>query len=152
MLSGVSHMNKSSIEELGGREMLEKAMKAFYDRVYEHPWIGLYFKDISQDVIEKQQVDFMIGALGGPKSAYSGRLPVDAHKNMFITDELFQVREELLLEAFAEVKAPQELIDRWLKIDNAFKSGIVKKSIEQCEKTFVTDDILDFPNPIKKVA
>lgn len=145
-------MKKSSLEEMGGRELLEKAMKVFYDRVYEHPWLGPYFQQIEQEVIEKQQVDFMIGALGGPKSLYSGRLPIEVHKNMFITEELFILREQLLLEALKEVKASEELIERWLKIDEAFKAGIVKKTIGDCEKTFATEEIIAFDKDGKKVA
>lgn len=145
-------MNKSSIEQLDGREILEKAMKVFYDKVYEHPWLGLYFKEVPQEVIEKQQVDFMIGAFGGPKSLYSGRLPIEVHQNMLITDELFDLREKLLLESLAEINAPQELIDRWLKIDKAFKSGIVKKSIDDCSRSFPTEDLVAFDKDSKKVG
>lgn len=145
-------MSKSSIDEMGGRAILEKAMKVFYDKVYEHPWLGLYFQEIDQDTIESQQVDFMIGALGGPKNVYSGRLPVEAHQNMFVTEELFDLREEILKEALIEVKASQELIDRWMKIDQAFKAAIVKRKISDCKKTFVTDDIIGFEKDGKKVA
>lgn len=145
-------MNKSSLEDLGGRTLLERAMKEFYDRVYEHPWLGLYFQHVEQEVIEKQQVDFMIGAFGGPKSLYSGRLPVEAHKNMFVSEELFELREKMLVEALKKVNAPQELIDRWLKIDEAFKSGIVKKRVEDCERTFATEEIIGYEKDGKKVA
>lgn len=143
---------KSTLEELGGRQLLEKAMKIFYDNVYEHPWLGLYFQDIDQDTIEAQQVDFMIGAFGGPKSVYSGRLPVEAHQNMFVTEELFDLREQMLKEALIEIEAPQELIDRWMKIDQAFKAAIVKKKLTDCKKTFVTDEIVGFEKDGKKVA
>lgn len=145
-------MNKSTIEQLGGREILEKVMKEFYDRVYEHPWLGLYFQHVEQEVIEKQQVDFMMGALGGPKNLYSGRLPIEVHKNMFITAELFELREKLLVEALNKLDAPQELVDRWLKIDEAFKSGIVKKKVEDCEKTFATEQIIGFDKDGIKIA
>ena len=145
-------MKKSTLEELGGKSFLERVMKDFYDEVYLHPWLGLYFKGISQETIEKQQVDFMIGVLGGPKDLYSGRLPVEAHKNMLITEELFEVREKLLMNSLRKLKASEELIERWMKIDQAFKGGIVKKSIADCEKTFVTDEIISYENPGKKVA
>jgi hemoglobin len=145
-------MKKSSIEELGGRKLLEKAMKVFYDKVYEHPWLGLYFKEVPQEVIEKQQVDFMIGAFGGPKSLYSGRLPVEVHQNMLITDELFDLREKILLESLEEIQAPKELIERWFKIDEAFRAGITKKSIDECTKSFATEEFIAFDKDGKKVA
>ncbi|EQC44713.1 group 1 truncated hemoglobin [Bacteriovorax sp. Seq25_V] len=130
-------------EKLGGRGMLIKISKIFYDKIYEHPWIGLYFKDISQDVIESQQVDFMTGALGGDQ-IYLGKLPIPAHKHMFITNELFDLRQSLLSEALSEAGASEELKTKWLKIDEAFKSRLVKKDISECEKRFNTDEILAF--------
>lgn len=145
-------MNRSLIEDLGGRPLLEKIMKEFYNKIYDHPWIGLYFKHVEQEVIEKQQVDFMIGALGGDKSLYSGRLPVQAHKNMFVTQELFEIRESILLDCLKKENAPEELIERWMKIDNAFKSSIVKKKVEDCEKTFATEEIIAFSIDGKKIA
>ena len=142
-----------SFEDLGGRAMLEKVAKIFYDKVYEDAWIGQYFKDVDQEVIEEQQVDFMSMALGGPK-VYLGKLPVPAHKHMMINDEIFVLREQLLDEAFIEAKACQELIVRWRKIDEAFKAKIVKTSIKDCEKRFNTDVFMDFPKPFnyKKTA
>ena len=138
-------------EKLGGKVMLEKISKVFYDKVYEHAWIGLYFKEVPQERIESQQVDFMQGALGGPTS-YCGRLPVPAHKHMFINEELFDIRQELLQEAFVEACACQELIDKWLRIDNAFRPKLVKKNIGDCEKRFFTDEIVLFKDPRKKAA
>lgn len=140
-------MKKSTIEELGGRELFEKAMTIFYDKVYEHSWLGLYFQHVDQKTIEKQQVDFMIGAFGGPKNIYSGRFPVEAHKNMFVNDELFDMREEMLIESLKEVDASAELIERWVKIDEAFRNVIVKKSVDDCERTFATEEIIIFEKP-----
>lgn len=142
---------KLTFLELGGQQMLEKISKIFYDKVYEHPWIGKYFEEIDQETIQSQQVRFMMGNLGGPK-IYTGRLPGPAHKNMFINEELFQLREKLLMESFDEAKASSELIERWLKIDNAFKHMIVKNSLSECEKTFAGDTILNFTNPELKIA
>lgn len=141
-------MNKSpeeyiEFEKLGGKEILQKVAKSFYDKVYEHPWIGKFFQHIEQEIIESQQVDFMTSALGGPK-VYCGRLPIPTHKNMLISPELFELRHKLLLEALHEAKASDDLIVKWTKIDAAFKDGIVKSNISECEKRFFTDDILDF--------
>ncbi len=55
----------------------------------------MYFKEIDQEIIETQQVDSMTSALGGPK-VYCGKLPIPAHKNMFIWTDLFELRHDLL--------------------------------------------------------
>ena len=142
---------KKQFEQMGGREMLKKVSKAFYDLVYDEPWIKEFFKDIDQDKIEAQQVDFMTSALGGG-NVYFGRLPVPAHKHMFITEELFELRQKLLIKAMDEVQISDELREKWLKIDDAFKSKLVKNAISDCEKRFNTDEILFFPNKVKQIA
>mgnify|MGYP000085043579 FL=1 len=142
---------KEEFEKLGGRGMLIKVSKLFYDKVYEHPWIGLYFQEVPQDRIEAQQVDFMTSTLGGG-NVYMGRLPVPAHKHMFISEELFDLRQDLLQEAFVEAKASKELIEKWNKIDEAFRGRLVKKNLGECEKRFFTDEINYHKDPTKKIA
>jgi len=137
---------KSLFEQVGGREGIHRIAKIFYDKAYDHPWLGLFFQNIPQVHIENQQTDFMMGPLGGPKT-YMGRLPVPAHEHMFITEELFELRNTLLLESLQEAKAPPEVIEAWMKIDNAFKNRLVKKSRTECKKRYFTDEILDFENP-----
>lgn len=136
---------------IGGKPTLERVHKIFYDFIYQHPWIGQYFQCIPQDTIEAQQTDFMMAAMGGPQ-VFQGKLPIPAHKHMNITDELFDLRQSLLKQALDEVVVSSELATKWLKIDAAFRMGIVKESLADCEKRYATDNILNFPNPIKKVA
>lgn len=140
--------NQSLFEQIGGKAILQRVAKRFYDKVYAHPWLKLYFIHTKQEIIESQQVDFMTGALGGPR-VFSGRMPQDAHMHINITPELIEVREKLLLEALDEEKAPAELKERWLRVENAFKRHIIKPSVEACQKRWTTDEILDFENPEK---
>lgn len=143
--------DKITIDQLGGKEMLKRISKDFYDRVYAHPWIGLYFKDVPQNVIEAQQVDFMNDVLGGTP-CYCGKLPIPAHKHMMITEELFDLRQELLNQAFKAVGASEDLVKAWLKIDNAFRGRLIKKDVSECTPRFRGDEIIDFENPEKKWA
>lgn len=133
-------------DSLGGRKTLDRVHKVFYDKIYIHPWLKHYFKGIDQTLIEKQQTEFMIGAMGGPK-IYSGRLPTPAHKHMNITDELFEVRHQLLKQSMQECGVPPDLAAQWLKMDYAFKKSLVKKSIGECEKRYPSDTILNFNKP-----
>jgi hemoglobin len=136
----------SFFDEVGGRPIIEKVHKIFYDKIYAHPWIGLYFKDIDQKIIEVQQSDFMEQNFGG-NSVYLGKLPGPAHRHMFINEELFKLRTQLLEESLSEAGLNNEQIKKWIKIDNAFKGQILKKTIDDCAKRFVTDEIVDFKKP-----
>lgn len=144
-------MSDSLFEKLGGRPTLEKVHKIFYDKIYAHPWIGQFFKDINQKHIEDQQTDFMTETFGGP-TVYFGKLPYVAHRHMYITEELITLRAELLKESLIEAQVPEDLMLSWLKIDGAFKMGIMKDSLEDCEKRYQSEDIIVIENPFKKAA
>ena len=88
---------------------------------------------------------------GGPK-VYGGRMPIDAHEHMYITEEIFEVRHELLLQSLKEAGIEEPEIEAWLAFDNAFKKVIVKQSPEQCNKRYTTDEILNFPKPFFKAG
>jgi len=130
-------------EEMGGRESLIRINKIFYDKVYEHPWLGKYFIEIPQQHIEDQQIDFMQKVLGGT-NVYVGKTPTATHHHMFIPDELFEVRKQLLIEAFEETHANAELVDKWLSLDESFRRHIINKSPDECIARFKTDPILNF--------
>jgi truncated hemoglobin YjbI len=134
------------LQEIGGRPVLEKVHKLFYDKLYEHPWLKIFFLHIDQKVIENQQTDFMVSNMGGGK-IYSGGLPRTVHRHMYITEELFDLRTEILKESILACGVPGALAERWVRIDGAFKHSLVKKSIDDCEKRFFTDEILSFPKP-----
>ena len=51
-------------ERLGGRPTFEKVHKLFYDKVYEHPWLKLFFAKVEQKHIESQQTDFVAQSEG----------------------------------------------------------------------------------------
>jgi len=136
-------------DRVGGRATLEKVHEIFYDKIYADPWLGRFFAGIDRSHIESQQTDFMAMLFGGPK-AYSGRMPIDAHEHIMITEELFAFRSALLRQALAEAGvAPAEMTD-WLRIDMAFKKVLIKSSTTECKKRFFTDEILDFADPARR--
>ncbi len=139
----------AAFEKMGGRNSLVLINKIFYDKVYKHPWIKKYFEKIPQQHIEDQQVDFMQKVLGG-ENLYVGKAPPAAHVHIMINEEIFQVRKQLLEEAFVEANAKQELVDKWLALDNSFKRVLFKDSAAECRRRFKTDLILDFPNPDRR--
>lgn len=139
-------------DEIPDISIVFKVNERFYEKVYDDPWMYQYFQHTDQEFITQQQTDFILQAMGGPKN-YSGRLVKNAHPHMFITDELFEAREQMLKDALAELNAPANLVEFWLKLDYSFKKVLVRNSVDECEKRFFTDEILAFPKPnSKKVA
>jgi hemoglobin len=144
---------KKLFDRLGGRPTLETVHKIFYDKLYAHPWLGQLFSHVSQPLIEAQQSDFMSYLMGGPK-IYSGRMPIDAHMHILITEEMFALRHELLRESLQEAAVSEQESKEWLAIDLAFKKVLLKKSREDCEVRFKGDAIVDIPNPnpLRKIS
>jgi hemoglobin len=123
--------NKPTLfEQIGGIAVLERVHKSFYDKVYEHPWLGKFFKGHDQKAIENRQTSFMAVKMGGNET-YLGKEPYMAHRAMYITEELFDLRTSILRQSLEENDVSPDLIEKWIKIDNAFKKQIVKKDIEE---------------------
>ncbi|TWW08433.1 hypothetical protein E3A20_24390, partial [Planctomyces bekefii] len=116
------------------------------DKLYADPWLGQFFRTIDQKHIEAQQTDFMVMLFGGPKN-YGGRMPIDAHEHIMITEELFAVRQLMLKDSLIEARVPEKEMADWLRVDGAFKKVLLKASPQDCKKRFKMDEILDFPNP-----
>jgi len=127
-------MKPSLLELLGGIETLRTVHKSFYDKIYVHPWLKLFFEGHDQQSIEDRQTSFMARKMGGDVTYY-GKEPKMAHRAMFITDEIFDLRQSLLAQSLIEVNVPDDLAERWLKIDSAFRKSIVKNSIESFYST-----------------
>jgi len=136
----------SFYDSVGGRRVIERVHRIFYNRVYADPWLKQFFGHIGQEIIESQQNAFMTQAFGGPQ-LYCGAFPIPAHKHMYITEELFLHRHALLKKALEEAGVPKSHIDKWLMIDGSFRKGIVKLAKENCQKRHLADEILDFRKP-----
>jgi truncated hemoglobin YjbI len=140
-------MNKfDDFDRIGGRDSLLAINKVFYDKVYKHPWLKLYFLAIPQQHIEDQQVDFMQKVLGG-ENRYVGKAPPLAHSHMYIPNELFEVRKQLLIDAFKETNTHPEMQEKWLNLDESFRRILVKTHPSECKPRFTTDPILNFDKP-----
>ena len=142
----MSQTKQEQFESYGGRAILEKVSKLFYDKIYEDDWLKSFFKHVPQEYIEAQQVDFMQTALGG-KNIFAGKTPPHAHKHIFITEDVYRAREKLLLDSLKECNVSEGLIKRWIEIEDAFYGRVVKTSIDQCEVRYSGEGILDFPKP-----
>ena len=133
-------------DALGGRPTLERVHHALYNKLYAHPWLQHFFKNVRQEHQENQQTDFMTRALGGP-AVFSGRLPRAAHEHLYITEEVFRIRHGMLEDSLKECAVPEELAKRWLYIDYCFMNAIIKESPDECRKRYTMDEIIVVAKP-----
>ncbi len=126
-------MKQSLFDAIGGLPTMERVHTIFYDKVYAHPWLGKFFEGHDQKAIELRQTQFMAEKFGSD-SPYPGRDLELAHRRMYLTTELLELRKGLLREALVEEDVPEELISRWLKIDGAFWAKLKNDSFEEFQK------------------
>lgn len=126
---------KSLYETIGGMETLDRVHKIFYDKLYAHPWLGKFFEGHNQESIEKRQSLFMAEKMGARDVTYYGKQPKMAHRHLFITEEMYELRHQILRDSLEEAGIDGEQMERWLRIDNAFHRQIVKSSVEEFYKT-----------------
>jgi len=138
--------DQSLFERLGGKPTLEKVHRLFYDKVYAHPWLSQFFAHRTRGPIETQQTDFMIQLMGGPK-CYAGQAPHVVHQYMLITEELFDLRTQLLSDAIKLAGVTDDLRKEWLDMNEMFKKIMIKKSRDECTLQYAHQEILDFPKP-----
>ena len=139
-------MNRELFDQLGGFPTLKKVHKTFYDKLYAHPWLKGFFKDLEQELIESQQTYFMASIMGGPQQ-YMGKYPVKAHMHLYITDEMFKIRQNILRESIQEHHISDDLAEQWINKDYAFYNVVVKDSLEDCEQRFPSEPIVVVPRP-----
>jgi hemoglobin len=119
------------LEALGGYDAIYRIHLRFYQMMFEEPWLERFFLGKHETVLARKQTDFLVACLGGPQE-YRGETPAIAHLHMFITEEMLDVRESLLRQAMAEAGVEAALQVRWLRIDNAFRAAVAKRSPDEC--------------------
>jgi len=139
--------NQTLFDAIGGLPTLRRVHKNFYDKLYAHYWLKLFFAGHNQQSIENRQTAFMAEKMGGPVE-YFGKQPQMAHRHMYITQELYDLRHDILKQSIHEAGIAEHLAQRWLKIDYAFIRQIVKPSIEAFyQTTFQFEKRLIIPKP-----
>jgi len=135
------------LSDIGGEEVIRKVHQAFYDRLFEDPWLGQFFYGKSKEVLVRKQTQFMVSAFGGPY-IYRGDTPAIVHMNMFITDELAALRERFLRRAILSQGLSESIADRWQAVDRLYRPSVVKQSVDDCVVTCFGQ----FPVEAKKPA
>ena len=139
-------MEKAFLDVIGGKARVERVHTKLYDKLLSHPWLKEFFVGLERWHLEVQQTDFMCDLFGGPPR-YCGRAPMRGHQHLYITEEVFMIRHNLLAETLSEVGLPADHKERWLQFDLGMKAAIVKKTVEDCEGRYRLEEIIVVPKP-----
>ena len=139
-------MAQTFLEEIGGDAIIEKVHTILYDKLLSDPWLKHFFVGMERWHLEEQQTHFMSDLFGGSGS-YHGRLPMNAHQHLFITEEVFMIRHRMLKETLTQVRIPEDQKGRWLQFDLGMKRALVKETIDDCEGRYRTEKVIAPPKP-----
>lgn len=110
---------------LDADSLLQRILKEFYSRVYKDPRLSPFFRNVTQTRLREKQYLFLRQILTGEK-VYFGDRPRNAHHWMVISDELFDHREQLMVDVIREHGLAEHLVERWQKVEASFRQDIVK--------------------------
>lgn len=114
-------------DEVGGRDVIERVHRRFYASMTADHWLDGFFAGKSIESLIMKQTAFMTAAFGGPNE-YVWQSPAAAHAHMMVTEEHADIREILLRNAIRAEGLSQDIEDRWLATDQAFRPAVVKRS------------------------
>lgn len=119
------------LQAIGGEDVVLRIHRRFYDVIFEEPWLGKFFRGKHETTLARKQTEFMVAAFGG-ENRYRGDTPAFVHMHMLITREQLEAREVILRNAIHEEGLSEEIVERWIKVDRGFWSGLIKASAEEC--------------------
>jgi truncated hemoglobin YjbI len=120
--------------------------RVFYTKLLKHPWLKEFFQNNTQWHLEIQQTEFMQRLFGGP-NIYKGRMPKYAHQHMFVTEEIFMLRHEILEQSLVEAGVKPDHIERWLRYDIGLKRALVKTEKSECSPRYHDEPIVVIDKP-----
>lgn len=114
----------SLFKKLGGRPAIEAVVEEFYIRVLADVDLKGFFADTDMDRQTKQQVNFLIMALGGPND-YNGRPMKEAHEGMGVTEHHFNLVAGHLVETLKWAGVCEDDINEVVAAVGPLKDAIV---------------------------
>ena len=96
-IQGKSTWNKLKIfDKIGGQEIINKIVEAFYGKVENHEVLGNFFKGKDIEKIAKSQFVYIAQTVGSP-TVWAGKQLDELHRGMNISPEVFDTYVELFV-------------------------------------------------------
>ncbi len=111
--------------ELGDGRRVRLVLEDFYAQVYADPQLRHFFEGVTLDRSIDKQYSFLKQCMTGEK-VYMGDRPRNAHHWMIISNELFDYRQQLMVQTLQRHGLTAEQIARWTRYEEVFRPDIVK--------------------------
>jgi hemoglobin len=114
------------VDELGGPDGLAATVDDLYRRLLADPELAPYFRSVNLRRLRAHMTDFLVAALDGP-DRYAGRDLAQAHADLHVTDDAFDLTASHLLDALEEHRVRPELLDSVLERIAPLRSVVVTR-------------------------
>lgn len=141
-----SYSDATLLEDIGGEEIIRQIHERFYDWIMQDAWLGKFFWAKSKESLVQHQTEFMVSCFGGANH-FKGETPAIAHMHMVITDEMYDLRQYHLKRCILEQGLSEEIADRWIAVDNAFRKAMIRTNSNQCVMRCIGQMPIEFEKP-----
>lgn len=114
----------TDFEVLGGREVVERMVRAFVTASADDFIVGFFFEGKDLERIIAHETELAISHLGGP-SRYTGKPLRQAHGPLRINRGHFRRRLAILRTILTSEGAPEDIVERWVEANRALESSVV---------------------------
>ena len=111
-------------DKLGGRTAIETVVNEFFRRVQADRELNPYFADTDMAQTKRHFRDFISMSLGGPKQ-YTGRTMKNAHGDLGITGQDFNLFAGHLVAAFKQAGVAKDDIDQVMAKVTPLKGDVI---------------------------
>ena len=130
--SSLSASDTAHIYDQIGADLIQKAIRLFYDRAFEDPMIQHFFMRSDKEHLIREQSLFATALLGGPRQ-YKGLSLEKAHEKRSIRLPHFKRRQILMGEVLTELGLADELKREWLRREEALRPLILGEGVADCD-------------------
>ncbi|MBE2287310.1 MAG: group 1 truncated hemoglobin [Prosthecobacter sp.] len=123
----MSTTSPSLYERLGGADMIDSLIPAFYTRVLADAELSPFFKHTSIEMLHSMQHEFFTMATGGPVS-YTGRSLAHAHHGRGIAKHHFALFTGHLIETLLDMGVTQAEADEVIDTINTYTNEVTGTS------------------------
>ncbi len=122
-------MNKTLYENIGGKDVVEKAAKFLYVNILRDDRIKGFFENIDIEKQERKMTAFLTYIFGGP-SLYTGKTMRNAHKQAVengLSDEHVDAMMECVNATLRELDVEEDLIEEVIKEIEKHRNDVLNR-------------------------
>lgn len=122
----------SLFEQLGGREVLERILRDFYDRVYTDIMIGFMFQRVDKERLIQKELELTARMLGASHIPYTGMPMRPVHAPHRIMGGQFERRQHMLRQVLDDHDVPEAVKTTWLRHTESLRPQITQDPSKHC--------------------